>query len=207
MFLIFTNVAEMCPHTNIQQQTRRGKVFCPTPTLPPTHPFPHPLPHTLQANWESHLADLPSYTERVIAVDSRAFAHYPQQGSALLEPKLPERTWLTSRQTLSPRCHGNHNLATATWQGPTPRGIDWVSNAVGGGLGRVLLSPSVHRDTQVWALPDTERMVDSPKTMMTALAWTQRWKMPLIYPLLINLLMCRGEAEAYSVYFLIAKSN
>lgn len=44
----------------------------------------------------------------------------------------------------SPGCLSNLILATATRQkNPTLRGIDWVSNAVRGGLGGVLLSPSV----------------------------------------------------------------
>lgn len=46
---------------------------------------------------------------------------------------------------LGPGCLSNLILATTTRQKkpPTLRGIDWVSNAVRGGLGRVLLSPWV----------------------------------------------------------------
>lgn len=133
-----------------------------------SHPPTHPLPHTLQANWESPLADLPSYSES--SSWQHSLAHYPQQGSALLEPQPPHRTWLTSQQTLSPCCHGNHNLATTTWQCPTPRGIDWVSNAVRGGLGRVLLSPWVKRNTQGLIFGRNREDGGLTGTMMTALA-------------------------------------
>lgn len=105
----------------------------------------------------------------------------------------------------SPCCQGNHNLATATWQRPTPQGIDWVSNVVRGGLGGVLLSLSMQRDTQGLSFARHWEDGGLTKTMMTPwpeLGLTQRWKMALIYSLLINLpVRCSSDLKNIVVIF------
>lgn len=116
-----------------------------------------PLTQALEANWK-HLL---SHTEGQSWPRQQSRAHYPQQGSALLQPALRGRTWLTSQLTSVPVAS-----ATSSWQrqrgkNPTLQGIDWVSNAVRGGLGGVLLSPSVLGEAWgVWALPSAERILD-----------------------------------------------
>lgn len=132
-----THVTEksLWTHTNIQSQTSDS------------HPPTHSLPHTLQANWESPLADLPSYTKRVITMTAESCSLFPTRvGLVRAQTARTHLADITANPSLC--CQGNHNLATATWQRPTPQGIDWVSNAVRGGLGGVLLSPSMQRDTR-----------------------------------------------------------
>lgn len=153
--------------------TVHTKTYSNSLCMTPTHPL------TLSLTHSGLIGSRPSLTSSHAQTESspwqQGLAHYPQQGSALFESK---RTWLTSQQTLSPCCHGNHNLATATWQRPTPRGIDWVSNAVRGGLGGVLLSPSVQRDTRGLSFARHWEDGGLTETVMTTLALnlTQRWK-------------------------------
>lgn len=109
------------------------------PLITPTCQLPPPPLSLQRANWK----DLLSHTEGQSWPRQQSRPHYPQQGSALLQPALQGRTWLTSR--LTPVLVAS---ATSSWQrqrgkNPTLQGIDWVSNAVRGGLGGVLLSPRV----------------------------------------------------------------
>lgn len=80
-------------------------------SIPPSRLLPLSLTQTLEANWELPLADLPSYTGRQPCPRQQSLAHYPQQGSALLEPELLGRTWLTSQRTRVMVA-----TATTTWQ-------------------------------------------------------------------------------------------
>lgn len=94
----------ICWHTDIQLPATRGRLPCPTPTHQLTHSFTHSKLIGSRPSLTS-----PSYTES--SPWQQSLAHYLQQGLALLEPKLPEHTWLTSQQT---RVHVT--MATTTWQ-------------------------------------------------------------------------------------------
>ncbi len=89
-----------------------------------SHPPTHSLPHTLQANWESPLADLPSYTERVIAMTAESCSLSPTRvGLVRVQTARTHLTDITAKtESLLPRQPqlGNRNLATSHSTG------DWL---------------------------------------------------------------------------------
>lgn len=130
----------ICLQMSSKGQARAGQFLL----LPPATLC---LPRTLPANWESPLADLQSHTKRVIVMTAESYSLSPTRPVLVrAQNARPHLADIIASQ--GPDCHGNHNLATATWQHPSPQGIDGVCDAVRGGLEGVLLSPSVQKDSQ-----------------------------------------------------------
>lgn len=108
VLLIFvTHVAEIrfCPHTNIQQQTRKGKLSGPV-------------------NWDSPLADLPSSTDRVNAMMAESCSlSATRVGLVIAQTARTHLADITAEpESLLPQQPqlGNRNLATSHSMG------DWL---------------------------------------------------------------------------------
>lgn len=151
----------ICQQTSITVQTRAGILFSLY-----SHPPTHSVPQTLLTNWVLPLTDLHSYTKRVIVLTAGSCSLSPTRvGLVRAQTVRPHLADIIANQ--SPGCYGNHNLATATWQHPTPQGIDGVSNALRGGLEGVLLSPSVQEDTRGLSFARHREEDGLPETMTT----------------------------------------
>lgn len=108
------------PHTNTVTN-QKGKTH-PYHSHLPTHPLTLSLTHSKLIGIRPSLTS--PHTQKESSPWQQCLPHYPQQGSALLEPKLPDAPgWHHSKpESLFPRQPqlGNRNLATSHYTG------DWL---------------------------------------------------------------------------------